>query len=190
MSVEARREQLVAIGAELFGRHPYDDVWIEEVAVRAGVSRGLLYHYFPTKRDFFVAVVREEVRKVAGLTEPDSALEPLDRLRAAIDAHLDYVEENVEGYRAVHRAGIGGDEEVRAIVGASLDAQAERILEAITAGSTPGALLRLAVRSWIAFLVTAVLEWLDRRDVPRERLRELLAQTLVGALEAAGKAGA
>ena len=189
LAVGARREQLLAIGAELFGRRAYDDVWIGDVATRAGVSRGLLYHYFPTKRDFFVAVVREQVQKVAALTEPDPELPPLDRLRASVDAHLDYVEENVEGYRAVHRAGIGADEEVRAIVGASLDAQAARILDAITGNAPPAALLRLAVRSWIGFQVTAVNEWLDRRDMPRVQLRELLVQSLVGALEAAGKAG-
>jgi AcrR family transcriptional regulator len=187
LDVDARREQLIAIGSELFGSNAYDEVWVEEIAARAAVSRGLLYHYFPTKRDFFVAVVREQVRRVAELTAPDPDLEPLDRLRAAIDAHLDYVEENVEGYRAVHRAGIGADEEVRAIVDGSLDAQADRILDSVAGAAAPSPLLRLAVRSWIGFQVTAVNRWLDRRDLPRDQLRELLAQVLVGSIEAVAK---
>jgi AcrR family transcriptional regulator len=188
LDVDARREQLLAVGAELFARRAYDEVWIEEIASRAGVSRGLLYHYFPTKREFFVAVLRDQVGRVAELTEPDPELEPLDRLRASIDAHLDYVEANVEGYRAVHRAGIGADRDVRAIVDGSLDAQAARILNAISVDSPPSPILRLAVRSWLGFQVTSVIQWLERRDVPRDQLRELLVHALVGALEAAGKA--
>jgi AcrR family transcriptional regulator len=187
LDVDSRREQLIAIGSEMFGSSAYDEVWVEEIAARAAVSRGLLYHYFPTKRDFFVAVVRDQVRRVAELTAPDPALEPLDRLRAAIDAHLDYVEQNVEGYGAVHRAGIGADEEVRAIVDGSLDAQAGRILDSVAGAAAPSPLLRLAVRSWIGFQVTAVNRWLDRRDLPRDQLRELLAQALVGSIEAVAK---
>jgi AcrR family transcriptional regulator len=57
LSTGERREQLLSVGARLFSESPYDDVWIEQVAEIAGVSRGLLYHYFPTKRDFFAAVV-------------------------------------------------------------------------------------------------------------------------------------
>ncbi|MGW2857715.1 helix-turn-helix domain-containing protein, partial [Streptomyces sp. NPDC001215] len=57
LSTGERREQLLAVGARLFSENPYDEVWIEQVAEIAGVSRGLLYHYFPTKRDFFAAVV-------------------------------------------------------------------------------------------------------------------------------------
>ena len=57
MSTDARREQLLASGAELLGRRPYDEVSIEEIAAAAGVSKGLLYHYFPTKQDFLLAAL-------------------------------------------------------------------------------------------------------------------------------------
>ncbi|MDI9916529.1 TetR/AcrR family transcriptional regulator [Rhodococcus sp. IEGM 1379] len=58
---EQRRTQLLDIGTQLFADRSYEDVWIEEVAEIAGVSRGLMYHYFPTKRDFFAAIVEHEL---------------------------------------------------------------------------------------------------------------------------------
>src|SRR5436853_3808210 len=99
LSAEARRRQLVEIGSELFNQRPYDEVSIEEVAERAGIAKGLLYHYFPSKRAFYVAVVREHLTEVDELTEPDPALPPLERLLVGIDAYLDYAERNVAGYR-------------------------------------------------------------------------------------------
>ena len=68
LDVDARRRQLLALGTALFGSRPYDEVSIDEVARTAGISKGLLYHYFPTKRDFYVATVREAA---AELVEPN-----------------------------------------------------------------------------------------------------------------------
>ncbi|MBO9534682.1 MAG: helix-turn-helix transcriptional regulator [Solirubrobacteraceae bacterium] len=57
LDVDARRAQLLTIGSELFASRPYDDVWIDHVAERADVSRGLLYHYFGSKRGLLHAVI-------------------------------------------------------------------------------------------------------------------------------------
>ena len=67
---EQRRTQLLDIGAQLFADRSYEDVWIEEVAEIAGVSRGLMYHYFPTKRDFFAAIVERESQHLLEVTAP------------------------------------------------------------------------------------------------------------------------
>jgi len=58
LSPDARRTELLTLGAEVFGQRPYDEVRIDEISERAGVSRALMYHYFPDKRAFFAAVVR------------------------------------------------------------------------------------------------------------------------------------
>ena len=71
LSTDERREQLLAAGAELLGRRPYDEVSIEEIAAAAGVSKGLLYHYFPTKKDFVVAALERGQDELAELTAPD-----------------------------------------------------------------------------------------------------------------------
>ena len=69
LSPEERRTQLLDLGDELFASAPYDEVHIEKVAEQAGVSRGLLYHYFPTKRSFFAALVRRGTERMAADTE-------------------------------------------------------------------------------------------------------------------------
>src|SRR5436853_7646623 len=81
LDIDLRRQQLVEVGMELFAKRPYDEVWVEEIAAAAGVSRGLLYHYFPTKRDFFVAVVRAQLERLAELTTPDTSKPALESLR-------------------------------------------------------------------------------------------------------------
>jgi AcrR family transcriptional regulator len=185
MEVDARRSQLLEIGLELFGSRPYDEVWIGEIAEEAGISRGLLYHYFPTKRDFYVAVIREAAGRIWQLTEPDPGLSPMERLRAGIDAYLDQAEAQPAGYRTVHRGGVGSDEEVRRIVRESQARQAERILVQITGGKPPSETLRMAVEGWIAFQVAVCLSWLDHGSPPRDVLRELLAHALIGSVNAA-----
>ena len=105
LSTDARREQLVALGIDIFSERPFDEVSIDDIAAAAGISKGLLYHYFPSKRDFYVAVIRSAADEMQALTEPDPALEPRERLAAALERYLEYVETHARGYATVLRAG-------------------------------------------------------------------------------------
>src|SRR6266550_7663256 len=136
LSVDERREELLRIGMELFSTRAYEEIWVEEIAERAGVSRGLLYHYFPTKRDFYVAVSRMAAEEVRELTEPDPRLPPIEQVRAGVDAFLRKAEERSEGFLTAYRGSLSGDPEVRAIVEKGRQAQADRILVAF-AGKGP-----------------------------------------------------
>ena len=184
---DSRRQHLLAVGAKLFAEHTYDEVWIDEVARQAGVSRGLLYHYFPGKRAFFAAILHAEGMRLADATAPNPELLPLERLRSGFDAYLDYVEQNPDGYRAMHRGAPSADPELRAVVQANLDRQGQRLLDAISADREPTDSERLAVHGWLAFLVAVTLRWLERQTPTRTELRDLCIDTLVGALTAAGK---
>ena len=79
LSPDDRRNELLALGAEVFGQRPYDEVRIDEIAERAGVSRALMYHYFPDKRAFFAAVVRAEGERLFEATNaaPDPEAQPV-----------------------------------------------------------------------------------------------------------------
>jgi AcrR family transcriptional regulator len=188
LDVDARRNQLIEIGLELFSTRPYDEVWIEEIAERAGISRGLLYHYFPTKRDFYVEVVRSAVDDVYAATEPDVSVPPLERLRASVDAYLDYAETHAHGVLTTHRAGVGADPEVRAVMEAAWARQSARIVEAVAGHTDVPPTLFLAVRGWLGFLATAAAAWLEKRDIERDTLRDLLVNSLVGMILAARQA--
>ncbi|WP_353946737.1 TetR/AcrR family transcriptional regulator [Streptomyces sp. HUAS MG91] len=188
MSTEQRREQLLSVGAKLFAQSPYGDVWIERVAEIAGVSRGLLYHYFPNKRDFFAAVVRRESERMLRLTAATPGIPVREQLGAGLDTFLGYVAAHAEGFRAFHRAESAGDPAVRTAYRDGLAAQEQQILAALAAdpeitGRLPEpAALRLAVRGWLAFLVAVCLDWLDEQELTREQVRDLCARALLGAL--------
>jgi AcrR family transcriptional regulator len=186
LGVDARREQLLRIGAELFSERAYDDVWIDEIAATAGVSKGLLYHYFPSKRDFVSAVARAEIARIHELTEPDPDLPPQEQLRAGVDALLAYLEQHPAAFIAFHRGAFGADPDLRAIDEEGHARQVDRILAAMTGGRKPPELLRLAIRGWTGFVEATILNWLEAgRPVPREKVGDLLVAALAGIAEAA-----
>ncbi len=188
LAVDERRAQLLERGLELFSSRSYDEISIDDIAAAAGVSKGLLYHYYPTKRDFYVATVRGATEEIRNLTEPDHALAPVERLRQSLEAYLDYVESHAVGYRTLLRGGIGSDAEVREIVEETRAVMIERFLEGMERGE-PGPGVRLALRGWLGFCEEASLAWLDRRDVPRRELVTILMMVLGSALAAAGQMG-
>ncbi|MFI9173907.1 TetR/AcrR family transcriptional regulator [Streptomyces lincolnensis] len=188
LSTEERREQLLSVGARLFSESPYDEVWIERVAEIAGVSRGLLYHYFPTKRDFFAAVVERESERMLRMTAAVPGIPVREQLGAGLDTFLEYVQAHAHGYRAFHRADAAGDQTVRRVYQRALAAQERQILAAVAADPEWSALsetrpdLRLAVRGWLAFTTAVCLEWLRGSDLTREQVRDLCARALLGVI--------
>ncbi|MEW1775655.1 TetR/AcrR family transcriptional regulator [Streptomyces sp. NPDC086777] len=188
LSTAARREQLLSVGARLFSESPYDDVWIEQVAEIAGVSRGLLYHYFPTKRDFFAAVVERESERMLRMTAAEPGVPAREQLTAALDVYLDYVHTHAHGFRAFHRAEASGDQAVRRVYRQAQSAQERQILAALAADPEFGPALerrpdaRLAVRGWLAFTTHVCLEWLRTEELTREQVRDLCARALLGVI--------
>jgi AcrR family transcriptional regulator len=170
---DQRRSQLIQLGIELFSSHAYDDISIDDLAARAGVSKGLLYHYFDGKRGFYLETLRAASQHLLELTEPDASLDPLEQLRSAIDAHFRYLRDHGAVYVTVHRGVMSVAPEVRAILEAHREAVVRRITKRLGI-SRPRALLRSALRTWIAMLEGASLDWLEHRDLEPEVLRELL----------------
>ncbi|MFJ6894673.1 TetR/AcrR family transcriptional regulator [Streptomyces hokutonensis] len=188
LSTGERREQLLTVGARLFSESPYDEVWIEQVAEIAGVSRGLLYHYFPTKRDFFAAVVERESERMLRMTAAVPGVPAREQLAAALDTYLEYVHAHAHGYRAFHRADAAGDQTVRRVYQRALAAQERQILAALAADPEFGSAVeerpdtKLAVRGWLAFTTAVCLEWLRGPELSREQVRDLCARALLGVL--------
>ncbi|MFG2633862.1 TetR/AcrR family transcriptional regulator [Streptomyces sp. NPDC048362] len=188
LSTGERREQLLSVGAKLFSESPYDDVWIERVAEIAGVSRGLLYHYFPTKRDFFAAVVERESDRMLRMTAAVPGVPVREQLTAGLDTYLGYVRAHAHGFRAFHRADAAGDQAVRRVYQRALDSQERQILAALAADPEFGPAVvgaprvRLAVRGWLAFTTAVCLEWLREGESSREEVRDLCARALLGVI--------
>ncbi|MFD5244481.1 TetR/AcrR family transcriptional regulator [Amycolatopsis sp. NPDC058340] len=179
LTTAERREQLLRIGARLFAERPYDDVWIEQVADIAEVSRGLLYHYFPTKRDFVTEVIRSQGERLLEMTKSDPTLPVEEQLTAGLDAYLRYVEANEDGYRALHSGTSIAVDGVREVLDNNFAEQGRRILEVLCPDGEPPEALRVLVRGWLAFVVAVCLDWLKYRRLTREQIRDLCAKALL-----------
>lgn len=195
MSTEERREHLLRSGVELLARRPHNEVSIEEIAAAAGVSKGLLYHYFPTKKDFIVAALERGQRRLAERIRPDPSLDPEAQLDVSLDAFLDYVEEHATAYTAIFREG-GGDPEIAATLEAGRTEQMETLIEALAGweaspvSTERSPALETALQGWLFFVEGAVLRWLEHGGLDRDRLRALLRSALGGTLLAAAAGGA
>ena len=184
MDVDERRAQLLEKGAELFTSHTYDELSMNRIATEVGISKALLYHYFPSKQAFFEETLSAWAERLRVRTDPDPDLSPLEQLTSSLDAFLAMVEENAVAYRNLMQSATGVPE-IRDLIEEVRGATAERILAGLfPEGAPPKA--RTAVSGWLWFMDGACLNWIEHRDLEREELRDLLLGVLMGSLIAAG----
>ncbi|MCA9689643.1 MAG: TetR/AcrR family transcriptional regulator [Nannocystaceae bacterium] len=187
LQVDERRQQLLELGIELFGAQGYQELSIDAIARAAGVSKGLLYHYFSSKRDYYVAAVRFAAELLLSAIEDAAGDEPSpEGLSAAIDAYLDFVDRHQAAYQALMRGGLGADGEVIGVVEDTRRQICALILERLGLEEPPPQ-VRVSVRGWVGFAEAASLDWLDHRDIPKPELRDLLAATMVAVVELIGE---
>lgn len=183
MAVELRRDQLLDAGIPLFAARSWEEVSIDEIAAACGVSRGLLYHYFAGKRDYYVACIAHAVERLHGV-DPDPSLPALEQLRVGLRRFFASVAEQPETHLALRRVA-PADVEVAEIVARDREAFAQRVLAGMPGTGAGSPLAAATARAWIGAVEAAGLHWLERRDVPAEDLVEVLAGALVASMLAA-----
>jgi len=184
LDVDERRAQLLELGIAAFGARAYDDVSLDELAQSAGVSKGLVFHYFGSKRDFYVAGLRESARRLLASTLAESVAEPLVSLRRGLDQYLRYVKAHGAAYRALFQGGIGSDPEVAAVVEETRQAFLGQILNRLgdKLARHPPPLVRTSLRGWVGAVEAASLDWVAHDDLPAAEVRELLVELLVATM--------
>ena len=182
---DARRAQLLQLARRAFSVRAYDEVSIDDLAREAKISKGLLYHYFPTKRDLYVAGLREIADELVDrVSTIPPALPPHERVRVGLDAYLDHVTMHQRAFVSLMRGGIGSDPEVAAVIEGVRSRLADHFLD----GSPFASVLRgeprfeTALRGWIGFVEGASIDWCAHPRMPREELREMLADILFAVL--------
>ncbi|MDQ6751753.1 MAG: TetR/AcrR family transcriptional regulator [Actinomycetota bacterium] len=184
LDVDERRAQLLRRGAQLFAKHGYAALSMAKIARAAGISKALLYHYFPSKRAFFAATLAQAADELRRRTDPDPSLPPFAQLRGSLEAFLSWVEENAEAYEQLMLSA-NTVSDVRELIDTIRELTAQRILAGL-APADPPPRARTAVRAWLWFMDGACLDWLHHRDIDRGDLLDLLVNTLSAALEASG----
>jgi AcrR family transcriptional regulator len=181
LSPEQRRSQLLDLGVRLLATRSVDELSIDLLAEEAGISRGLLYHYFGNKHQFHEAVVRRAADDLVSQTAPPVEGDPVHRLLVSVTAYVDYVDANYEGYLSLVRGAASGNETMREIYEDARRALTDRIFEEDPSGNlvpdTPAA--RLLARGWAAMVEELVLRWKVQPDgVTRDELLALIAGSL------------
>ncbi len=170
MAVEERRQQLIGVALDLFSRRSPDDVSIDEIASAAGISRPLVYHYFPGKLSLYEAALKRASDDLAErFVEPREG--PLGaRLLRVMRRFFDFVDEHGPGFSALMRGGPAvGSTTTNALVDGVRQAAYAQIVSHLRV-ERPPARLELVVRSWIALAEATALLWLDGRRIPRGEL--------------------
>jgi AcrR family transcriptional regulator len=184
LTSDERREHLLHVGVELLGRYGTVDISIEEIAGAAGVSKGLLYHYFPTKNDFFMAVLARSQAEMDQDLVREPGLSPLERFDRNLDAFLQFVDAHAEGYLAVVNAR-GREPRVQQLVEERRRRRIDELvaLAAVLADAPRAAvrtpLLVAALEGWIGFTEGVTVRWLRDREISREDVHELLRRSLL-----------
>lgn len=176
---EARRAQLVELGLQMLSTRPLDKVAIDDIAAEAGISRGLLFHYFPTKRDFHVAVARAAADDLLARTTPDPDLPPPARLRASVEAFVDHVTANRDAYVAFIRGSSGGDPQMLEVYEDTRTAFTDRVLAGLAVDARQHPQLRAVARGWVALTEEMTVDWLSRGDLERDQVVGLIEEALV-----------
>jgi AcrR family transcriptional regulator len=194
LSPEDRRAELLALGAEVFGKRPYDEVRIDEIAERAGVSRALMYHYFPDKRAFFAAVVKDEADRLYQATnrEPVTGLTMFEEVRVGVLAYIAYHDQNPEAAWAAYVDTGRADPILLGINEEAKDRQLEGIMTRIrevVAAVQEAKLdpdverdLRIVIHGCIAFTFELCRQRIMDPTTDAERLADACAHTMLDAI--------
>jgi AcrR family transcriptional regulator len=187
LQVDERRRQLLDAGTALFAEHAYEEISMRQIAEAAGVSKPLLYHYFPSKIDLFKAAVAEAAAQLQQLIAPSGEGSPVEQLAASLDAYLEWIEDNARAWTKLMQSAASLPE-AREIAEGFRARTMELVLAELTGRRKPRPILRTAINGWLGYMDAAILDWTQNNDVPRDKLRDLLLTAFAAALMGAQQA--
>ncbi len=182
LTPEQRRAQLMSIAEELFQTRPYAEIGVVDVAKAAGITHGLIYHYFPSKEALFTATFEARAAELVERCSPDPALPIAEQVDVGVRGYLDYVEEHRVPYLNLFRNVVSGHEDFIRICEGTRSKIITRFLAGVGMEAMPLPATRLSLRGYIGYIESAVLEWLERPSVPRSTLERLIFAVIGTAL--------
>ncbi|HEX2313398.1 MAG TPA: TetR family transcriptional regulator [Thermomonospora sp.] len=184
---DERRDQILACARELFSRRPYQTVSSTEIAEAAGVSRGLLNHYFGTKRDLYLAAVRQ-MMSIPPIPVPPfvAGASIQERVSQSLDGWLELLERNRGTWiTAMDMMASGGDPDLGRILEEARDRAVDRTTEVV--GLVPLAErhpeIRSLLRGFAGMAEATTREWLKHERLTRAQVHMILEQTTLDLVE-------
>ncbi|MEV6287262.1 TetR/AcrR family transcriptional regulator [Kribbella sp. NPDC051770] len=162
MSAEDRKKQLVRIGLMMLREQPIHELSIDAIVSEAGISRSLLFQYFPSKHDYYLAVISAAGRRLLRLTKPDASRPRDEQLREMLLAFVAFITRRRRAYISFVRGAAGGDDYAVEVYAQTRDTMAERVLALLDvpeADREPAAQERMRVHAWFAYVEDLAIEW-------------------------------
>lgn len=187
LQVDERRRQVLEAGQRLFAEHAFKEISMRQIAAEAGVSKPLLYHYFPSKLELFKAAVAERAGELGRLIAPDGQGSPGEQLSRSLDAYLRWIEENSREWTKLMQSAATLPEAAEPVEAFRAQTLEQLLIRLSGRGPTSPA-LRTAMQGWLGFVDAAILDWTRAGDLSRDQVRELILASFGAALLAAGRA--
>jgi AcrR family transcriptional regulator len=184
LQVDERRRQVVEAGSKIFAEHAFEEISMRQIAEAAGISKPLLYHYFPSKLELFKAAVAERASELQRLIEPTGEGTPFEQLTRSLDAYLGWIESNSRAWTKLMRSAATVPEALE-LVEAFRTQTLERLLVRLTGRRKPRPVLRNALKGWLGYVDAAILDWIEAGDPSRDQVRDLIIAAFGAALMAA-----
>jgi AcrR family transcriptional regulator len=190
MAPAKRREQLIDSALAIAAREGYENLAFEKVANEAGVTRNLVYHYFPGgRRQLLEAAVHRAGEQLSSGWVTDPTVPLGERLAANLNRMMDHAEEPTNAWQ-LYRQGRGTLDPTLLEIASGYR---ERVIANIALNqlgtSQPPPVIRIALDGFLAYVET-VIESAIAEGLPREQILELVGGTLMSAMNAAAGASA
>jgi len=187
LNVDERRRRLIEAGSLLFAEHAFEEISMRQIATAAGISKSLLYHYFPSKTELFKAAVQQHTEDLQRLIQPTGDRPPLEELARNLEAYLAWIQANARTWSKLMQSAATLPE-ARTIVEGFRERTLQQILTGLTSGGEPRPALRIALKGWLGYIDAAILDWIDNDCLDRMQLREMLVAVFGASVTAAQQA--
>jgi AcrR family transcriptional regulator len=187
LQVDERRRQVVEAGSRLFAEHAFEEISMRQIAEAAGISKPLLYHYFPSKIELFKAAVAERAAELQRLIEPTGDGTPFEQLTRSLDAYLGWIEGNSREWTKLMQSAATLPEAGELVEGFRTQTL-DQLLVRLAGRRKPRPVLRNALKGWLGYVDAAILDWTQGGDLSRDQVRDLMVAAFGAALLAAQQA--
>ena len=167
----------------MFAEKPYDDVMVQDIAASAGVSRALIYNYFPSKRDLYVAIFQRASDRFLARVSRDQQLPLAEQLATALEAHIQSLVDHPFEAVTINRITSSDDPAIQAIVAEELNVVGHRLVDQLVAQGRPRDATEILVEGWLAFVRAACVKWIDSQNISRADLTEMCLRAFDCALD-------
>ncbi len=184
LAPDERRTQLIDVAESLFKSRAYAEIGVIDVAKAAGITAGLVYHYFPSKEALFMAAYELRARELLRFCELDPSLTFNEQVERGVRGYLDFVEAHGIAYLNLFRSSAANEPEFQRVCEQTRELIVDNFVAVLYAKddlARPVA-LRLALRGYLGFSESAILQWLERRAVSRETLERMLFSAIIAAV--------